>query len=143
MRMMIVSGRWSTRPPGATHGDEVRAGENTMSDRDIIFGLIQSLTEEIERIPAHRFNAEKIESHQRGLAACQRQLDRIDAINAAFLNRRAELLARHRAFVENRHQTDPHETRLPGWTGRPRSRIGKALAAYQAAHPGEGLPPRK
>jgi hypothetical protein len=72
-----------------------------MSDRDIILGLIQSLTEELERIPAHQFSARKIDDRQRGLAACQRQLERIDCLERAFLDRRAELLARsHTVFAK-------------------------------------------
>jgi hypothetical protein len=72
-----------------------------MSDRDIILGLIRSLTEELERVPAHQFNVQKIDDHRRGLAACQRQLERIDCLQRAFLNRRAELLARsHTVFAK-------------------------------------------
>jgi hypothetical protein len=68
-----------------------------MSDRDIILGLIRNLTEELERIPAHEFDADEIDDRRRALATCQRQLERIDGLRRAFLDRRAGLLARPHA----------------------------------------------
>jgi hypothetical protein len=71
-----------------------------MSDaRERIRGQIESLTEELRAIPPHRFNQQKIEDRKRGLALCQAQLERIEAMHQRFLDYRAELVGRHAEFA--------------------------------------------
>jgi hypothetical protein len=67
--------------------------------RDRIRAQMQSLEEELARIPPHSWNHGRIADRRQGLILCQMQLDRIDRMHQRFLDYRATLVARHHAFA--------------------------------------------
>ena len=103
-----------------------------MSDRERLTGRIQGLSEELALLPHGFHTIERVKALEIEIIRVQVELARLDI----FTERRAELLARFR----DSQQPNSHAISLPGWSGRPRSRWGKAVQAFQGRNPGRNLP---